>query len=251
MPEALARSDFDFIVRERAEDRRPRKNRDSKRPRTPAAQPAGFARSLLEQHVLSRPGRAIAYGLMGAMTLGILVNALALQKGHRAEILLPLFSSTAPVAPHESADRVVEDGARVNAIAHSEARANSLPELVPLPPQTLPASPHYNTRSANVAASAPAKARPLRGPVDAIAALLQPDAAANSAPAVQKADANVAFVQRALAKLGYPVQADGIFGRSTRLAIARFQHSEKLAQTGDISLKLRERLAARTGLRAP
>lgn len=250
MPEALARSDFDFIVRERAEDRRPRKTSDSKRPRTPAAKPTGLARSLLEQHVLSRPGRTIAYGLIGVMTLGILVNALALQKGHRAEILLPLFSSAAPVAPHESADRVAV-GARVNAIANMETRPKSLPELVPLPPQSQDTSNHYNARVSHAAPLAPAKVGVLRGPTDAIAALLQPSAAANSAPAAPKADANVAFVQRALAKLGYPVQVDGIFGRSTRLAIARFQHSEKLAQTGDVSLKLQERLAARTGLRLP
>ena len=73
---------------------------------------------------------------------------------------------------------------------------------------------------------------------DALARPVSPDAAAAGSITTPAAapDKNVAAVQDALAKAAYgPLRADGVFGRQTRDAIARFQQDHGLPVTGEIS----------------
>jgi peptidoglycan hydrolase-like protein with peptidoglycan-binding domain len=57
--------------------------------------------------------------------------------------------------------------------------------------------------------------------------------------------------QRALAKLGYGIKADGIMGSGTRQAIERFEHDRKLPVTGEFNARTLRELAAASGVAVP
>jgi peptidoglycan hydrolase-like protein with peptidoglycan-binding domain len=57
--------------------------------------------------------------------------------------------------------------------------------------------------------------------------------------------------QRALAKLGYGVKADGIMGSGTRQAIERFEQDHKLPVTGEFNARTVRELAAASGIAVP
>ena len=58
----------------------------------------------------------------------------------------------------------------------------------------------------------------------------------------------VETAQRALAKLGYRVKADGEFGGATRQAIEKFERDNGFPVHGDLSAKVKRELSARSGL---
>ncbi len=67
---------------------------------------------------------------------------------------------------------------------------------------------------------------------------------------VGKADAGEVVLagQRALAKLGYGVKADGIMGAGTRQAIERFEQDRRLPVTGEFGARTARELSAASGI---
>jgi len=61
----------------------------------------------------------------------------------------------------------------------------------------------------------------------------------------------IAAVQKALVKLGYPLEIDGIAGPATRAALVDFQHTNRLSSTGPARKRTLQVLAARARVRIP
>lgn len=244
MREALARTDHDFVVAE---------------PRRRKAPPRGalaFLGTLLRVTIrlAAYPNRVLG-GLVFAVTVAILVNALLLQHSRHPA---PLFHTTVTVpVPQE-------------------------PEQPPMPqaasepaPSAAPAAPAETGPAQAAAVEAP---QPPAKPRDAIAQLLKSDAPASNAakPAphhrgretegkaasadgisqLLKAEAapddekpkTVLAVQQALVKLGFVVRPDGHMGNVTRHAIEQYERDHGLPVEPRLSPKLLHRLSAETGV---
>jgi hypothetical protein len=164
--------------------------------------------------------RLLMLGFGAAVAIGVPVNALWLQEGpHPA----PLFHFGAPQPDAKTATLLVKDA--------------------PLP-RPRPAS-------LGVAASEPAPAakteatKPLGKSIDAIAQLIGGGVAKSDAGAKDK---SVVFAQRALAKLGYPLHQDGVFGGTTRQAVEKFERANGMPVTGELSQKILRKLSAKSGV---
>jgi hypothetical protein len=186
---------------------------------------------------LGRPAK-IFLAVAAIAAIGVPINALYLQDGRHPA---PLFG--AATSQGSGAKRV----------------ATVLPPAeAPLPPQRPAAAPAPQAAAAKPAAKAPgAKSEPARAEKsgDAIAALLSTNAGASAAPAApahvqpaEKTDKNVLLAQRALAKLGYGVRADGVYGGATREALEKFERSIGAPAKGDLTPKLLRQLATRSGV---
>ncbi len=213
MPEALARSDHDFVLSQTVRHRR-----------TPqgSRQPSRFA---VLAPLLRNPGRTIVGAASAALAVGIVLNALAMQEGRHPA---PFFrTADAPLT------------------AVMSATTGPAPAMLPpVRPTALAATP------AAPAAETPRPSRPAPAPVpapasrDAIGDILR----GGQAPA---ADANRTVVagQRALNKLNYgPLKADGLMGAGTKAAIERFERDRKLPVTGEIAGRTARELAAASGM---
>jgi peptidoglycan hydrolase-like protein with peptidoglycan-binding domain len=89
------------------------------------------------------------------------------------------------------------------------------------------------------------------GPAKAPPAAAAPDSASSAAP-VQLTAAQLAEVQRVLARQGFgPLQADGVFGEATRAAIRRFEQSRGMAPRGEITPQVLRALSAMSGVALP
>ncbi len=233
MPEALARADFDFTGQERplrprsAQTPRRRASRDAT-PGLPAQMASHFL-GVLRQN----PGRSVVAAGLCCFAAAFITNALWLQRGHRHALDLPLYHRAAPVQPRARVPLPPQMPAAMaqKSAAMSKAQAlNTLPMLAPLPPQMV--------QSSSLSQG------------DGIARLLgHTNADAN--PTAPSFSARALAVQRALVRLGYKVTADGVYGRTTRSAIARFEHSAKLPETGNMGERMRAALAKRSGETIP
>ncbi|HEV2571277.1 MAG TPA: peptidoglycan-binding protein [Beijerinckiaceae bacterium] len=91
---------------------------------------------------------------------------------------------------------------------------------------------------------------------DPIAALLKgavgpgqaPGASTTTVAQSDPAAKRVTAAQKALAKLGYSVTVDGIFGSGTKQAIQKFEQDRKLPLTGEIAGRTQRELATRSGI---
>ena len=235
MPEALARADFDFTVQERPQ--RPRSAPGQKRaiPRNEAPGLGGQIAARLLEVLRQNPARSVVtLGLCGFAGM-FMLNALWLQHGHRHVLDLPLYHQAAaqpkrpvPLPPQRSVVAAHVTSAQVSAA--QVGAAATLPMLAPLPPRQ------------------PATATLAQG--DGIDRLLGQSVDHESANAPDHSPRTLA-VQRALARLGYKVVPDGVYGRTTRSAIARFEHAAKLPETGNMGQRMRTALAKRAGLAIP
>ena len=214
MPEALARSDHDFVLSQTV---RPRRTAQGRR------QPSRFA---VLAPLLRNPGRTIVGAASAALAVGIVLNALAMQEGRHPA---PFFrTADAPLT------------------AVMPATTGQAPAMLPpVRPAALAAAP------AAPPAEAARQSRPVPAPVpapasrDAIGDILR---GGGQTPA---ADANRTVVagQRALNKLNYgPLKADGLMGAGTRAAIERFERDRKLPFTGEIAGRTARELAAASGM---
>lgn len=214
MPEALARSDHDFVLSQTV---RPRRTAQGRR------QPSRFA---VLAPLLRNPGRTIVGAASAALAVGIVLNALAMQEGRHPA---PFFrTADAPLT------------------AVMPATTGQAPAMLPpVRPAALAAAP------AAPSAEAARQSRPVPAQVpapasrDAIGDILR---GGGQAPA---ADANRTVVagQRALNKLNYgPLKADGLMGAGTRAAIERFERDRKLPVTGEIAGRTARELAAASGM---
>ena len=215
MPEALARADHDFSLSEAPARRRssqsPAVRNAAAAPRRQSRADAAGMRALL----LARPGRAIVFGALAAAALGIVVNAMALQKGRHPA---PLF-----VTPAAKAEPV--------------QRAAAPPLPAPRPADAEPAR-----------AAESAVARTLAGAKDPISQwLLRPHVGAD-APEPGK---RVLASQNALKKLGYQLRADGVMGGTTQQAIEQFERDRGLPVKGELTAKIQRELTRQTGIAIP
>ena len=201
-------------------------------PRKPRAGGAKGKKSARQPRFdMHRVARFTAIGMAATMALGIMVNALVLQKGHHPA---PLFGKATAVSPTPLA-------------AQSTA---------PLPP----------THAVEASAAAPKAARrPIvathdddaPGSDDAISRLLA-GGPGSGAKAAARSDAKkddkgtgkmVTGVQRALTKLGFKVPATGAAGPATKKAIEAFQKDRHMPVKGEVDRRLVKVLAAESGIK--
>ncbi len=162
------------------------------------------------------PARVYLGAAFSALLAGIGVNALLLQRGRHPA---PFFAATQPHAAHMPLNHPVP--ARAPAATEAAAAAswrNSAPSSPP----------------AKFAAGADAPARP----PDPIGELLRGGEAGGDQSRVIQA------AQGALAKLGYPVRADGVEGAATEQALRDFERSRGLPATTELTPHLMKQLTA-------
>ncbi len=217
MRDALAFSENDIAVPR--EPRAPKPKRSGKRAEQPQPERKPMFRFKL------RPRVALFLGFIGLVGVGVPLNALYLQDGRHPA---PLFKSTLtlpkqvahaappPAPPHRPAP------------ASEPARAETIKtEVRPSRTETAKAEPAHAEKTQR----------------DEIGMLLE-----GAAPKAETADKSVLFAQRALAKLGYALRADGVFGGSTRQALEKFERDSGLPVKGELTPKILRQLAARSGL---
>ena len=167
-----------------------------------------------------------------ALLVAIAANALFLQTARHPA---PLFAGKAATpSPHQAA---------------------LTPPAIPVPSPRPAELATMSTGAAAVRAIAPL--RDIADMVepkakDPIAALLKgavlPSQGLPAISANPESSKRIASVQKALAKLGYGVTPDGVFGAGTREAIQRFERDRSLPQTGEVAGRTMRELAARSGI---
>lgn len=249
MREALARSNFDAVRRSPApaKARRPAPARERARAGQPSAvSGAGAAAGRIVVSCLALIGGlllAIAQlafkalerwpvsvigGLLAAsLSAAIIVNAVSMQEGPHPS---PLFGG--------------------GTVAESTpARADPPP-----PPRRVetvaaqPAAPVARPADKASTDKTPAEKAPAANdPIARLIATGAPPTPANATASV--ADAGIAGVQKALAKLGYTITADGRNGPATRQAISAFEKLEGMPVTGDpANAAMRKALSVASGI---
>lgn len=199
-------------------DRAPPRARKRAEPARAAAVKPSWRRKLLR-----RPFRTFVAAVFGALLCGILVNAIALQRGHHPA---PLFGRRSHASPPRLAEPAPAPPPRPADFASPSiaAPAPLAPALSPLPKSE--------------------DARRVRE--DEIGELIE-----TGAPPGKHAERTVTAVQKALRKLGFPVKATGDFGVATRQALERFERDRRLPISGELSPRLIHALEARSGLPIP
>ena len=230
MREALAVSNVDFSPRDE------RAGAGKRRAKTAAPKRAPFLR-----RVFGEKGRfrsVLFTGFAGLVAVGVPLNALFMQEGRR-----PAAAIALKMPP-------------IDAARQSQAAPPSHPR--PAPPSVA------KTEAPRQEPSRVETAKPTEKNFDAIAQLLgsaaprKSDAAAGADPKSdpknkdpKKPDPknkSVIFAQRALAKLGYALHQDGVYGGTTRQAIEKFERSNGLPVKGELSPKILRLLGARSGV---
>ncbi|WP_157961379.1 peptidoglycan-binding domain-containing protein [Microvirga flavescens] len=233
------------------------------------------ARHPLLETILSRPHQ-VGATLFFIGCAGIIAwNALALQRARHpaplfskgtvstynpappvrpaaVEPLRPAAQDYASPAPAASLDPT-PTAAQVPAPASKPAQRSPIGDLIRNGGEVPAAQPARAAASTpTVPAPAAAPARPVTK--DPIAEIIRMGGAVPVPPAsVGKADADdVVFAgQRALAKMGYGVKVDGMFGPGTRQAIEAFERDRRLPVTGDFNARTIRELTAQTGIQIP
>lgn len=260
MREALARADYDYSVSEEPPRRRARpREKERLEPvvsrvpqmaeghgRAPAPRLRNVAGVLVR-----RPLRTLVGLACGAIAFSFVANLLFMQSGpHPAPLFAKpetrqdarLVEKPEPAAP----PRVVAPAAAPLASAQPvpSASRSAPPSVVPTPPVRA------------VDAQKPAVKQP---EFDPIAQFLRGASAPATAPgttASTNASAaidprRVTAAQRALAKLGHKVDADGLMGPGTRAAIQKFERDARLPVTGELNQRTVSALAARSSIAIP
>lgn len=212
MREALAGANHDFLLRDedRGETRRGRGTKAS----------AKAEKGPLTRLFGGRRRGIVFLCLAGVTTIGVPLNALYFQDGRHPA---PLFRSFAPEPRAAAEAQAPLPPARPQAVA---ATAQP-PAIQPAPTAHAAAKPTAKPESTQ------AEKR------DAIGALLAPKKDAHK---TDEADKNVLAAQRALAKLGYALNADGRMGGATKQAIEKFERDNRLPVTGAVTPKLLHKL---------
>jgi hypothetical protein len=99
---------------------------------------------------------------------------------------------------------------------------------------------------------APAQVRPNAAKEPRAAAAIQPRSAATKQPSgastAAQPNRRIAAAQRALVKLGFVLEADGVAGAATRKAIERYERDRGLPARGVPSPELLRRLGSESGI---
>lgn len=231
MRNAVAQFDDDFDLRQPT-----RKKASRPAPGGKAKKKGATRRWLTLVTDAKRISRYAAVGMSATIAVGILVNALVLQKSRHPA---PLFGSSVAVgdkAKHEAsaAHRVKPADDPVKTEVDKPVRTEAAAETSP--PQT-----------AVRAEPAPAPAAPPARPhQDEIARLL----AGTGPAAADKPDAKtVLSAQKALVKIGFVLKPNGVLGPQTRKAIEIFQKDHKLPVDGELSHRVIRALATESKLK--
>ncbi len=242
MPEALARSDFDFSLRDYAHS-------PVKSSRRRLAQQSGLA-SLLTK-CLRYPIASLAFIMLVGIVASFLVNALFLQNIRHPS---PLFGRSFDVSS-TALKSAMADRPTVPVPAPRPVQT----ELVPAAssaPAVSPATPPAQ-RSRSLPIQHDSQENPTIRGRDQIAMLLKggltPQAISNG----QSADAqtstteqrkSILAAQKALIKLGYVLKPDGTLGAGTRSAIEQYERDQGMIVRGDLTPKIMRELANKSGI---
>jgi hypothetical protein len=216
--EALAGTNHDFLLRDdkRSNGRRGR---------------GAAKRSVWTRIFGGRRSGVIFIGLIAIAAIGIPLNALYLQEGRHPA---PLFH-----LPQETS---------------VETKPAHVAAPTPLPPARPPAQAPAQPAPAQAPAqkTAAVKSEPAQHVAerkrDVIGALLEGGSGKNDAGKSEQANKSVLAAQRALAKLGYAVRPDGVFGPATRQALEKFERDSGLQAKGELTAKVKRQLHLRSGL---
>ncbi|WOJ90787.1 peptidoglycan-binding domain-containing protein [Methylocapsa polymorpha] len=230
MREALAAADHDFVLAEPASK--------SKRTRAKAFGTKGRGSSRRTRRYLG----VVASALCAATVVGILVNALTLQKTRHPA---PLFGRAAPVPTMREPSIAETIPLPAPRPALNAAAANSAIEKAPIERSQTDQAPASGRPHAPPAETAEAK------PQDPISQLLKTPAPLHeekpaAAPPAQ--DKSVLAAQRALVKLGFVLKPDGVAGPTMRRAIERYERDRGLPVHGELRPSLLRRLSAESGI---
>ena len=177
-------------------------------------------------------------GFFVATAAAILLNALVWQRTRHPA---PLFARAAPASPGKEPTiagmSAVPASRPLPAVAPIQAHDKPLEK--PLP--EMPAGAH------------PRQARVNTSPPHVISQLLKAPPAPPARPTTQSAapaasSKSVLAAQRALVKLGFVLNPDGVARATTRQAIARYERDHGLPVRGDLSRAIVRRLSAETGI---
>ncbi len=178
---------------------------------------------------------SLAAGFFVATAAAIVLNALVWQRTRHPA---PLFARPALAAPAKEPTI-----AGMSAVPASRPQPAVTPvqahdKPVEKPPLEMPADGHPHTRIA----SSP--------PHDEISQLLKapPARPATETAAPAAPSKAVLAAQRALVKLGYVLNPDGVAGTTTRQAIERYERDHGLPVHGDLSRGIMRLLSAETGI---
>jgi len=222
--EALARSDHDFVLYERPQ------GRTQQRGRIVAASRRHALAGLLKGLLLHRPGRTLGVVVAGGFAVAVAVNALVLQpRPHPA----PLFTARGTEGPVRAAPPARPAPQPVAAIDTAAPPPAAVSEPAP------PSRPSVLTQHLTEGTG---EVMPRPRPADPIGDLIRTGLAGGGG-----ADNTVLDAQKALAKLGYGVTPDGLWGPQTRQAIEQFERDRGLPVAGELTDKMRSLLAAAAG----
>lgn len=217
-----------------------------------------FVRAL--RAMVRKPLRTLVTLACGAIFVSFTSNLLFMQHGpHPA----PLFARQ-DVKPAEPASRTAQ--------AVAPQRTEPAPRIIATAPPVTDAAPPMPPSAPRSAPVSIVPAPPVRTAEQPKPAVRQPDfdpiaqflrsgvpqaptttaSTAASAPAPAAADVKrVAAAQRALAKLGQKIDADGVMGPGTRAAIQRFERDNNLPVTGELGARTTKALSARAAIPIP
>ncbi len=205
-------------------------------PRKPRTAAAGKKKGAKRKRFgMDRIARYAAIGMAATMALGIMVNALVLQKGHHPA---PLFGKTAAAAPSQAAAPL--PSVRAEPV---EASAETAPAAAAKMRKTVVA-----TRDADAPSGDDAIGRLLAGGT-APAAKVASKAQGKGKGDVKDESKTVTGVQRALTKLGFKVPVTGAAGPATKKAIEAYEKDHHLPVKGEVNRRLVKVLAADSGIR--
>lgn len=202
------------------------------------------------------PRRMIAWlvgGLCVATAAGILVNALALQETRHPAPLFgravqlapmrePVAVKTVPVpAPRPQLNQTASAPTNDRAIERTPVETAPIDKPVNIRPRQAAGSQgSVSAGSVSQAALLPANEATQAKHDDPIAGLLKAQP--------PEPGRTVLAAQRALVKLGFVLEADGVAGAATRQAIERYERERGLPVQGELTPKLLRRLSAESGL---
>ncbi len=218
MREALAATNHDFIAREERGAQSRRRDKSGKAKTVPL-----WRRLLSGKRSV---GALLFMGFASVVVIGVPVNALFLQDGrHPAPIFqraVSLFNQLPASQPNRGGAEQIEAAKQQHVAqpAKSEVAATETTKIE--------------------AAKSSEKNR------DPISQLLTAGAARDASGGDKSK--TVLAAQRALAKLGFALHQDGVFGGTTRQAIEKFERANGMPVTGELSPKVRRLLRARANV---
>jgi hypothetical protein len=252
--EALAAANHDFVLSE------PASKLKRLREKLLTVRRRGFSQTARRnQRVLS----TLAAGFFIAAAAAVLLNALVWQRSRHPA---PLFARAVPVVPAKEpriAEMIAVPAARPQAAVTAFQAHDKPSEKPPAPKPPIekpvletPAGGHPRQSRAN---SPPANPPPAR-PRDKISQFLKAPAVLKASPAphgpstppdparAAAPSKPVLAAQRALVKLGFVLNPDGVAGETTRRAIERYERDHGLPAHGDLTPALMRRLITEAGI---